>query len=212
MRAWCLSLCLCLCLCLALAASAHGDVADISRLESVLADFDHQDLLFDQYVHDADGQLVEFASGRFVMARPRFRWMVDDPYPQVIVSNGEWLKIYDADLEQVTEKSLTDALTGTPLGILSQPRGSLAGEFDVLSHDAASGATGDEYFLLAPVAAEVKAQRVEIWLHDARLKRLDVTDEFGGRLRIEFKPAAGLSPLANPFELVVPEGTEVIRG
>jgi len=194
---------------------AAGD--DLSRIESVLARFDRLDLAFEQYVHGAEGELVEFATGRFIMQRPKFRWVVDDPYPQVIVSNGEWLKVYDPDLEQVTESSLAEALEGTPLGILSRPDGRLRDEFTLLSHASGKGADdgqsdGADYFMLAPIKPDAKAQRVEIWLEGQALRRLDVTDEFGGRLRLEFKSAASTPLAGDPFVLEVPPGTEVIPG
>jgi len=191
------------------ACSARAADSDIERLEHVLAGLDQLDVTFEQYVHGVEGELVEFATGRFIMQRPQFRWVVDDPYPQVIVSDGKLLKVYDPDLEQVTERELAQALEGTPLGILSRPDGRLRDEFQLLSHDRRDNA---EYFMLAPLKPQTKAQRVEIWLEGQSLKRLDVLDEFGGRLRLEFKSAAKSPPPAEPFVLKVPAGTEVLQG
>ena len=197
----------------------------LDRIEQVLAGFDHVDLAFEQYVHGVEGELVEFATGRFIMQRPKFRWVVDDPYPQVIVSDGTLLRVYDPDLEQVSERALATALEGTPLGILSRRDGRIRDQFQLLSHDVRDG---EEYFMLVPVVpkgktpedvtdgesatTQGKAQRIELWLAAGTLKRLDVMDEFGGRLRLEFKPTADTPPPAEPFVLTVPEGTEVIPG
>jgi outer membrane lipoprotein carrier protein len=192
---------------------ASAEAADLDRIEAVLADFDRLDLNFEQYVHGAEGELVEFATGRFIMQRPKFRWVVDDPYPQVIVSNGDWLKIYDPDLEQVTERSLAEALEGTPLGILSRKDGRIGDQFDVLTHDVEKGA---DYYMLVPSRPDSKTQRVEIWLKGQSIERLDVTDESGGRLRLQFKSSKGAAENAkwtsNPWVLEVPPGTEVIQG
>lgn len=195
--------------CSARAADSDIGKTDIERLEHVLAGLDQFDVTFEQYVHGVEGELVEFATGRFIMQRPKFRWVVDDPYPQVIVSDGKLLKVYDPDLEQVTERELAQALEGTPLGILSRPDGRLRDEFQLLSHDQRGKA---EYFMLAPLKPQTKAQRVEIWLEGKSLKRLDVLDEFGGRLRLEFKSATKSPPPAEPFVLKVPAGTEVLQG
>lgn len=191
------------------AGSLRAADAQIERLEHVLAGLDPLDVTFEQYVHGVEGELVEFATGRFIMQRPKFRWVVDDPYPQIIVSDGKLLKIYDPDLEQVTERELAQALEGTPLGILSRPDGRLQDEFQLLSHDRRGKV---EYFMLAPRKPQTKAQRVEIWLKAQSLKRLDVLDEFGGRLRLEFKSAAKAPQPAEPFVLKVPPGTEVLQG
>ncbi len=199
------------------ACQARAAGSDIERLESVLAGLDKLDVTFEQYVHGVEGELIEFATGRFIMRRPQFRWVVDDPYPQVIVSDGKLLKVYDPDLEQVTERALAQALDGTPLGILNRPDGRLQDEFQLLSHDLRDQ---EEYFMLAPLKpqtnpethSQTRAQRVEIWLEAQTLKRLDVMDEFGGRLRLEFKSAAQSPAPAEPFVLKVPPGTEVIQG
>ncbi len=191
------------------AGSVRAADAQIERLEHVLSGLDQLDVTFEQYVHGVEGELVEFATGRFIMQRPKFRWVVDDPYPQIIVSDGELLKVYDPDLEQVTERELAQALEGTPLGILNRPDGRLQDEFHLLSHDQRGKV---EYFMLAPLKPQTKAQRVEIWLEAQSLKRLDVLDEFGGRLRLEFKSAAKSPQPAEPFVLKVPPGTEVLQG
>lgn len=196
-----------LCLLFSGAACASGE--DLDRIEAALARFDRLDLEFEQYVHGTEGELVEYATGRFIMARPKFRWMVDDPYPQVIVSNGEWLKVYDPDLEQVTESSLTEALQGTPLGILSRTDGRIRDEFDVLTHDVRKGT---DYYMLAPRKPQSRAQRVEIWLQGDALQRLDVTDESGGRLRLQFKSGSGAAWVGDPYVLEVPPGTDVVQG
>lgn len=191
------------------AGSVCAADVQIERLERVLAGLDQLDVTFEQYVHGVEGELVEFATGRFIMQRPKFRWVVDDPYPQIIVSDGELLKVFDPDLEQVTERELAQALEGTPLGILNRPDGRLQDEFQLLSHDQRGKV---EYFMLAPLKPHTKAQRVEIWLEAQSLKRLDVLDEFGGRLRLEFKSAAKSAQPVEPFVLKVPPGTEVLQG
>jgi outer membrane lipoprotein carrier protein len=196
-------------LCFCVFLPLRADSGDLDRIEGVLARFDRLDLEFEQYVHGAEGELVEFATGRFIMQRPKFRWMVDDPYPQVIVSNGNWLKIYDPDLEQLTESSLAEALEGTPLGILSRKDGRIRDEFDVLTHDVKSGS---DYYMLAPRRPQSKAQRVEIWLDGDALRRLDVTDESGGRLRLQFKQASAESWQGDPWTLEVPPGTDIVPG
>ena len=41
------------------------------------------------------------------LARPgRFRWDYEQPYQRVVVANGKQLWLYEADLEQVTVRSL----------------------------------------------------------------------------------------------------------
>ncbi|MBS1146783.1 MAG: outer rane lipoprotein carrier protein LolA, partial [Proteobacteria bacterium] len=60
------------------------------------------------------GRVTQQASGKMMFARPgKFRWDYVAPYEQVIVSDGVKLWLYDADLDQVTVKSLGDVMAGT---------------------------------------------------------------------------------------------------
>ncbi|GHU30488.1 outer-membrane lipoprotein carrier protein [Betaproteobacteria bacterium] len=59
------------------------------------------------------------ADGRFAFARPgKFRWEYVQPYPQLLVGDGERLWSWDRDLNQVTVQLIGDALGATPAAIL----------------------------------------------------------------------------------------------
>ena len=67
---------------------------------------------FTQDVFGSRGEILERSSGQVRLQRPDFKWVVDDPYPQVIVIQGDQLKVYDPDLEQLTLRPLDEALAG----------------------------------------------------------------------------------------------------
>ena len=52
-------------------------------------------------------------------AQGRFRWQYDTPYEQLIVADGERFWLYDKDLEQITVRRVDQALSNTPLAVLS---------------------------------------------------------------------------------------------
>lgn len=60
------------------------------------------------------------SSGEFAIARPnKFRFDYTKPFEQLMVSDGQTLWVYDADLQQLTQRRLSEAITGTPAVLLT---------------------------------------------------------------------------------------------
>lgn len=92
----------------------------IDRLNTFVKQVSQLEADFQQTVIDTDGQVVEEATGQFLLSRPgKFRWDYDTPFPQQIVADGERIWFYDVDLEQITVKLQDEALAETPAGLLS---------------------------------------------------------------------------------------------
>src|SRR5438046_10418278 len=66
---------------------------------------------FTQTVTSPDGAKKKTSSGSFEFSRPnRFRFNYAKPFEQVIVGDGQKVWIYDADLNQVSSRKMTQAL------------------------------------------------------------------------------------------------------
>lgn len=95
---------------------------------------------FEQRVTDETGFSLENSSGTFSLSRPgKFRWdyLSDDPdlpIGQQIIADGEFIYLFAPDLEQVTRRSLADALGQVPSLVLVQ-----------------SGADIDKYFVIGDI-------------------------------------------------------------
>jgi outer membrane lipoprotein carrier protein len=75
---------------------------------------------FTQVVTSPDGVKKKTSSGTFEFSRPnRFRFSYAKPFEQVIVADGQKVWIYDADLNQVSARKLSQALGATPAGLLA---------------------------------------------------------------------------------------------
>jgi outer membrane lipoprotein carrier protein len=60
------------------------------------------------------------SSGQFAIARPnKFRFHYLKPYEQLLVSDGQTLWVYDADLNQLTQKKLGDIMNGSAMAVLA---------------------------------------------------------------------------------------------
>ena len=111
----------------------HGAVAEDeraggARLENFLAEVTTLRAHFEQRLFDEYGELLETAEGEVAISKPgKFRWEYRQPYKQLIVTDGETLWVYDADLEQVSVNLLGNDLAGSPAELL-------AGEVDLERH------------------------------------------------------------------------------
>src|SRR3989344_4494623 len=69
-----------------------------------------------------DGQTArtKTSSGSFEFQRPgRFKFVYKKPFEQTIVADGQTLWLYDVDLNQVTQRSQSQALGSTPAALLA---------------------------------------------------------------------------------------------
>ena len=125
------------------AAGVREDEASVALGERLAAI--HQfEARFTQTVFGSRGEVLQDADGRLAIERPqRFRWEVDAPYPQLIVTasgpEGERIYIHDPDLDQVTIRSLDDSLTGTPAMILAGDPDQITTQFEVSRQDSNDG-------------------------------------------------------------------------
>lgn len=163
---------------------------------------------FEQTVFDDQSRLIQTSSGRMFMQKPgRFRWDYREPYPQVIVADGEHLWIYDKELEQVTVRPLGEALTATPLALLSGVA-PLEEAFSVGDHWQREDR---QWFALYPRHEQSQFNVLRVAFKEGRLDIIELEDAFNQLTRLEFKrlePNADIDPQRLRFE--PPPGVDVI--
>jgi outer membrane lipoprotein carrier protein len=164
---------------------------------------------FTQTMHGARGQVLEESTGHVLLARPRFKWVVDQPYPQVIVTDGGDLKIYDPDLEQLTIRPLEEALADTPIALLTTEGVALDEGYDVMWFDETDG----ESFVIVPLSEESLFAEIRLLFSPVTLSALNFLDHLGQRMEIRFELMEDATVIQSvEFQLEVPPGTDVIGG
>lgn len=163
---------------------------------------------FTQVVFDSRGRAVESSAGEVVMQRPgRFRWDYATPYVRTIVADGERLWLYEADLEQVTVRRLSEGLGDTPAALLT-------GRDDVLKRFAVQRtweADGLAWSALRPRTAEGDFAELRLGFRGNVLLALELDDRLGQRTRIEFQsPRLNAAVPADTFRFTPPAGADVI--
>jgi outer membrane lipoprotein carrier protein len=164
---------------------------------------------FTQDVFGARGEVLERAQGQVLLRRPDFKWVVEDPYPQVIVAEGDSLKVYDPDLEQLTIRPLDEALADTPVSLLTRDGVAIGDNFIVVRIADQQGET----FVIEPTSEETLYREIRLHFDTLSLTGLDILDHMGQRTEIRFSADPEVTVIdSDQFELEIPPGTDVIRG
>ncbi|MBN8280738.1 MAG: outer membrane lipoprotein chaperone LolA [Gammaproteobacteria bacterium] len=186
------------------AAFADGE----ARLRAFLADVQSLDGAFSQRVTDSRQQVVEEATGTVAMERPgRFRWDYTAPFERVIVSDGDRLWLYEADLAQVTIRKLSAGIGDTPAALIT-------GKVSVLDRfrvEKSWTAEGLELVRLVPRSADADFAGVTLGFAGPVLRRLLLDDRLGQQTRVELRDVRQNPRLpAGTFRFDPPAGADVI--
>lgn len=194
-----------LCLLAPLLPAQANDVAD---LQATLAGMRAMQGNFSQTVTARSGK-VQVSQGDFAILRPgKFRWHYSKPYEQLLVGDGKEVWLYDPDLEQVTVRSMDNALDASPAALLSGEN-NLDKRYTMKALPARDGLAWVE---ASPKQSESSFNRVRLGFANNEIRKMELEDSFGQTTRIEFrnitlngKPEAGL------FRFTPPKGADVIR-
>ena len=192
----------------------YGADADREALAARLAALAVYSADFTQSVYGARGELLEASEGYVRLQRPSFKWVVEDPYPQTIVTEGERLKLYDPDLAQLTIRPLDEALQDTPVSILTRDDVIIGEQFGIVRIADADG----ESYLIDPRSPDTLYRQIQLHFNPVQggawaLIGLDILDHLGQRTEIRFRPDTGVTSIpAGEFVLEVPPDTDVVGG
>ncbi|MDM8558596.1 outer membrane lipoprotein chaperone LolA [Candidatus Parabeggiatoa sp. HSG14] len=154
-------------------------------LDDFLSNLNTLEARFEQSLYNEKGDLLEKSQGEMYVQRPnKFRWDYQYPYTQLIVADGERVWIYDTDLEQVTVKSLDQALGKTPAFLLSSSRQI---EEDFFVEQLPSKMKGVTRLELTPKDTEAQFDSMRINLSSKDLLGFELVDNLGQTTLITFR-------------------------
>ncbi len=186
-------------------ASASGP----EQFKAFLASTHSARASFQQTVTAASGRKPQLSQGTLAFSRPgRFRWVYEKPYEQLLVGDGTRLWIFDRDLNQVTVKTLGQALGASPAALLA---GDNAIDKNFIITDAGS-TDGLEYIEAIPRNKEEGSfDLVRIGLSGNLPKRMIVLDNFGQKTTLVFNQFERNPILsADQFRFSPPQGADVV--
>lgn len=180
----------------------------VDKLNAFVQEVSQLEADFQQTVIDSDGQVLEEATGQFLLSRPgKFRWDYETPFPQQIVADGERIWFYDVDLEQITVKLQDEALAETPAGLLS---GNTLPEAEYTIREIESE-DDLQWVRLSPKEADNTYQTVALAFDATGIREMLMVDSFDQRTRLVFSNIKINEDLPeSSFQFIAPEGVDVV--
>ena len=165
---------------LLMSASSAVMASDVEDLSAKLQSHQRLSAKFQQYSLGEGSAREEVSEGvLWLEGSEKFRWETEKPFPQVIVSDGLSLWVYDPDLEQVTRRPLGEGEVMTPARVLGGSLSQLKSYFDVTLIDA--GASNTLYELKPLQAEQAEFKRLRMLFTEDRLAELLIEDTLGQR-------------------------------
>ena len=155
---------------------------------------------------------VKNSSGTFEFQRPnRFKFQYKKPFDQLILADGTSLWIYDADLNQATQRKQSTAFANTPAALIASAS-DLSALREQFTLENAPDSGGLTWVNAKPKSADSTLQIVRIGFKADALQQLDITDSFGQRSVINFTAMqVNLSLPADAFKFILPAKAEVLK-
>lgn len=178
-----LSIALVAVLSLAFAPAVGRAAGDADRVNAYLRGLTSLKSSFTQVTFNADHTVMMEARGTFYLQRPgRFRWEYAAPNRQVIVADGKRVYLHDLELEQVSHRSQSKALAGTPALLLADG-GPIEAHF---SAEAIESSDGRDWVELTPKDKDTEVVRIELGFGGKELDSMIMVDSFGQETRLDF--------------------------
>ncbi|WP_307690282.1 outer membrane lipoprotein chaperone LolA [Variovorax ginsengisoli] len=161
---------------------------------------------------DGEAPRVKTSTGTFEFQRPgKFKFDYKKPFAQSIVADGQSLWLYDADLNQVTQRPQAQALGSTPAALIASAAdlGALKRDFTL---ESAPERDGLQWVKAIPKSKDGQLQSVQVGFQGDALSALEILDSFGQRSvlkfnKVEVNPALG----ASTFAFKAPAGADVVK-
>ncbi|MDU0810146.1 MAG: outer membrane lipoprotein carrier protein LolA [Burkholderia sp.] len=155
---------------------------------------------------------TETSNGTFIFSRPaKFIWSYQRPYQEVLQSDGNTLYIYDYDLNQVIEHSLSSEINSNPAAILFVSN--LLLEKDYTLHNAGKKDEIEWINLIPKTKENIQFKKISIGFQANILKTMKLYDLFNNITLLTFSKVE-INPILNnyQFKFIFPTCVDVIKG
>jgi outer membrane lipoprotein carrier protein len=198
------------------AAAFAAHASGLDALETFLKTVKSGRASFTQVVtspsHEGQAAKTRTSTGTFEFVRPnKFRFDYRKPFEQVIVADGQNLWLYDADLNQVTERKQDSVFASTPAAVIAAApsTAALTRDFEL---EGAPEKDGLQWAVAIPKNRDGQLNRMRVGFRGAELAQLEIVDGFGQRSVITFeKMEANAAVPADRFRFKPPAGAQVVK-
>ncbi len=196
---------------LGLLVSSSALADGVSALKEFYRNTNSMRATFHQEVKDGQGKLVQEVEGKMQLDRPnKFRWDYNKPYEQQIISDGKEVFLLDTELEQVTIRTLNQAIGLSPAALLAGGEG-VEKNFVLKNVKRVEREANVEWVQATPKQEDGGFERIFIGFKDGELRYMEMVDSFKHQTFIAFKKIERNPTLATEtFLFKVPEGVDVV--
>ena len=189
-------------------------MASEAMLRQFYKDVDTLEAKFEQQVTDETCFSLENSSGTFSLSRPgKFRWDYDSDDPdlptgQQIIADGEHIYLFSPDLDQVTRRSLQDALNQVPSLVLVQDGADIDQHFMIGDIGLTDGLS---WVALKPQDENSSYQQLLMGFNTGVLEVIELIDGLGNVTRLTLSQVQSNIKLPRrTFEFKVPDGVDFL--
>ena len=188
----------------------RAEANSASDLESYLQDTQAFSADFEQTILDEEGALVQQSSGKVSLSRPyKMRWETTAPFNYLLVTNGETLWRYDADLEQLNKEPFTEEMQQTPAMLLGSGGADIEQNFEVSVNQADVDSAKDSEnqaisFTLIPKQESAFSEMIVDFDKQGRLQSMQMRDALGQTTHLMLKNVQ-LNPVLKPEQFTIDE-------
>lgn len=165
---------------------------------------------FTQSLFDENGIELQFSAGQFSLLKPgKFSWDYEEPYHQIIMSNGKVIWMFDSELEQVTIKPVDASLSKTSMVLLFNDT-NLKKDFNIIALDVVKDVSWLE---LVSKESSAEFSHIIVGLKNNLIVSIKLIDGFNQTTEIKFT-SIKTSPefKKDRFEFKIPANVDVIGG
>ena len=192
--------------CLSVTANAATAINAAQRLHQLLKPINSLSADFTQQIKGHNNRELQLLNGNLSLKKTnQLRWNVLDPMPQLIVSDGKLVWLYDPDLEQVVIQSFSDDFMANPISIL-------LGDLDQLNRDFTVSLISDDRFSLKPKQKNSLFVAIQLRFVDSVLSHIEYQDNFGQNTQLTLSQVKLNPQLSkNTFVFDIPQGVDIIN-
>lgn len=165
----------------------------------------------EQLIIESDGGVLETSSIRMLLKKPNgFSWETLDPFPELLVTNGEWLWNYQPDLEQVVIEPWSIEDSAFAARLLAGDSTGLDTDYRISVVEGASAELID--FRLEPVDPAALHSRIDIGFVGEALDSIVLSERSGQRTVWRFTNLVSSPSIEDKeFNFTPPPEVEVIN-
>lgn len=179
------------------------------KLSALLSAMDTLDAQFQQTIVDNKGVELQKVQGYLKVKKPEnFYWRTEEPYEQLLVTQGDILWLYDLDLEQISKQTLSDDLSQTPALLLGGDVKKIHQQYSITQQENNEGLL---LFMLKPKSSDSIFSNLAISFKQENIYSMVFSDHFNQLTTIVFADVKINRDIdLSLFEFTPPVGVDVI--